>query len=167
MHIQTPKHVRNIPKIPPLSAPNTPVRKKNLGRHWTTLGDIGRHMSPSHAKNGGFRSHEAVAPVNRLFCNSDMQTIRSAARQSRIDLSSRQIRNSRSKKGKISFRLAATPATICPSLPCRLQHFKRPATSVPLAEYINAAFFLPAVPTKCRRSSAGEVPPCPAVGTLQ
>ena len=167
MHIQTPKHARNIPKIPPLSAPNIPFGKKNVGRHWTTLGDIGRHMSPSHAKNGGFRSHEAVAPVNRLFCNSDMQTIRSTARQSKIDLSSRQIRNSRSKTGKNSFRLAATPATICPSLLCRLQHFKRPAISVPLAKYISTTFFLPAVPTKCRRSSAGEVPPCPTVGTLQ
>ena len=167
MHIQTPKLARNIPKIPPLSAPNTPVRKKNVGRHWTTLGDIGRHMSPSHAKNGGFRSHEAVAPVNRLFCNSDMQTIRSTARQSRIDLSSRQIRNSRSKKGKISVRSALTAATIRPSFLCRLRHLKLPATSVSSAENINTAFFLPAVPTKCRRSSAGEVPPCPAVGTLQ
>jgi len=156
-----------MPKKLPIPAPNIPHSKKNIGRHWTTLGDIGRHMSPSHAKMGEFRSHEAEDPVNLHFCNTDKRTMRPTARQSRIDLSSRQIRNSRSKKGKIMLRSAATPATICPSLLCRLQHFKRPATSVALAEYINTAFFLPAVPTKCRRSSAREVPPCPTVGTPQ
>ena len=148
MRIQTPKHARNMPKKPPIPAPNTPHSKKNIGRHWTTLGDFGGHMSPSHAKIERFRTHEAEEPVNRHFCNTDMRTMRPTVLQSRIDLRSRHIRNSRSDKEEISFRSATTPATVRPSLLYCLLHFKRPATSVALAECISAAFFPPVVPTK-------------------
>jgi len=125
-----------------------PPFEKSIGRHWTTLGDFGGHMSPSHAKIERFRTHEAEEPVNRHFCNTDMRTMRPTVLQSRIDLRSRQIRNSRSDKEEIPFRSATTPATIRPSLLCCLLHFKRPATSVALAECISAAFFPPVVPTK-------------------
>ena len=45
MIFQPPISARISSEKPPISARNTPFQEKNIGRHWTTLDDIGRLLS--------------------------------------------------------------------------------------------------------------------------
>ena len=65
--------------------------EKNIGRHWTTLGDIGGHMSPFHAKTRRFRSHKEDWPDNRHVSLTNMQNTGPTAAQNRIDLRGKEI----------------------------------------------------------------------------
>ena len=86
MRFQLPNSAPVAPEIPPIAARNTPLREKNIGRHWTTLGDIGGHMSPFHAKTGGFRSQETMEPGDRRASFANTRFMGPTAARTRIVL---------------------------------------------------------------------------------
>ncbi len=95
MRIQPPDPARNTPEIPPISESNTPLRKKNIGRHLGTFGDIWGHMSHFHAKTSGLRPLTAKAAENRLVSTADVQIMGPMATWTRINLRGRKDRTVR------------------------------------------------------------------------
>ena len=86
MQFQPPDSARYSPKIPPIPAPDTPLREKNIGRHLGTFGDIWGHMSPLNAKTREFRSQETKEPDGRHLNFANMRILGPTVAQTRVVL---------------------------------------------------------------------------------
>ena len=89
MQFQPPDSARYSPKIPPIPAPDTPLREKNIGRHLGTFGDIWGHLGtyvPLERQNERISVPRDEGADGRHLNFANMQILGPTAAQTRLVL---------------------------------------------------------------------------------